>query len=142
MEFHCTPRAYASKTYIFFLQDWHFINKLVIIAIASEYLVDKDVFSTSWYSTYFSELLSLTFDNIGTFITQTQVFMKSDCFKSTSKVEPAPKVVDATNHVNDMFTQVEDVISLLDKFHLFIVTDPAVLTKEPYNGQIEGLTKM
>ena len=119
------------------------IDKLVLIAIASEFLVDKDVFSTSWESINFSELLSLTFDNIGTFITQSQVILKlSDCFEYDLSLDHTPKILDATYHVNDMFTQVGDVISLLDIFHLFIVEDPVVLTQEPFNGKADILSDM
>ena len=84
-------------------------------------------------------MLSLTVDKIGSFVTQSQYLMKSFCYNLD---EHAPEILEITSHVNDMFTQVGDVISILDIFHLFIVTDPSVLTKEPYNGQIEGLTKM
>ena len=108
------------------------------MAIASEYLVNKEIFS-EFYAKFPPEMLSLTVDKIGSFITQSQFLMKSFCYNSNEHV---PEILETTSHINDMFTQVGDVISLLDIFHLFIVIDPVVLTEKPFNGRANVLSDM
>ena len=95
--------------------------------------------SSDFYAKYPPEMLSLTVDRIGSFITKSQYLMKSFCYNLDEHV---PEILEAISHVNDMFTQVEDVISLLDIFHLFIVEDPVLLTQEPFNGKTDILSDM
>ena len=111
---------------------------MVLLAIASEYLVNKDIYS-DFYAKYPPEMLSLTVDKIGSFITQSQYLMKSSCYNFDENV---PEILEIASHVNDMFTQVGDVISFLDIFHLFIVEDPAALIQEPFNGKANILSDM
>ena len=97
---------------------------MVLIAISSESLEE-----------YWAKILNLVFENIGTFITQSQVMMKLFCLTDN-------QISEMNNHINGMFTQVGDVISFLDIFHVFAITDAVALIQEPFEGDTSAFTKM